>query len=150
MTESRRQFWAQYDQCVEKVWLLICDAHQDRLDGDEAVARLKQHGLLEVLRFTGQAEQDGLWMQLRSSRGEQVTILEGNANMPIRIRLGAVMPPVAAQGTFRSFTRVVAYNDAKLLFPEANGKFLIKHLGDWQSVARNTLAELSIYPRGGR
>ncbi len=149
-TEPRRTFWSRYDQSVEKVWLLICDDHRDRLDGDEAVAKLMQHGLLEVLRFTGQPEQDGLWMQLRSSGGELVTILEGNANTSIRIRRGAISPPIEAHGSFRLSTRVVKYANAHPLFPNRDGNARIGHLGDWQSRAANTLADLSVYPRGTR
>lgn len=145
-TEPRREFWCKYDQSVEKIWLLICDDHRDRLDGDEAVAKLMQHGLLEVLRFTGQAQQDGLWMHLRSSRGEQMTILEGNANMPIRIRLGALAPPLVAHGGFHPATGVVEYSRAKSLFP-LGVTTMISHRGDWQSRATNTLRDLLVYAR---
>lgn len=150
MTEPRRRFWSQYDQSVEKIWLLVCDDHRVRLNGDEAVAKLKLHGLLEVFRFTGQAEQDALWMHLRSSRGEPVTILEGNANMPIRIREGALRPPLPPQGTFRPAMAVVEYQRARAMFPESEEPKPVRHQGDWQSRATNTLAELSVYARGAR
>jgi hypothetical protein len=145
-TEPRRRFWSKYDESVEKIWLLVCDDHRARLDGDEALAKLKVHGLLEVLRFTGQSEQDALWMQLRSSRGESVTILEGNANMPIRVQAGAVPPPLPP----RPSAAVVEYQHARALFPEFDEPRPITHRGDWQSRASNVLADLSIYARGER
>lgn len=149
-TEPRRKFWSHYDQSVEKIWLLICDDHRDRLNGDEAVTKLKMHGILEVLRFTGQPEQDALWMQLRSSRGEPVTILEGNANMPIRIWQGSLLPPISSQGTFRSVMRVVDYHQARSMFPESDWLRPIIHRGDWQSRTEKTLKDLSVNKRGDR
>lgn len=149
-TEPRRTFWSRYDQSVEKIWLLICDDHRDRLDGDEAVAKLKQHGLLEVLRFTGQREQDGLWMQLRSSRGEQVTILEGNANTSIRICPGAISPPIEAQRSFGLPAHFVRYAHAHAMMRKSSQLAVIPHHGYWQSLATDALYKLSIFPRGTR
>ena len=150
MTEPRRKFWARYDQCVEKIWLLICDDHKDRMDGDEAVSDLKKHGLLEVLRFTGQAEQDGLWMQLRTDRGEIVTVLEGNAITTLRLQRGAFTPPISTNPKYRGLKRTVEYDDAKALFTNAYANYAITHRGNWQWRAKNDLSELLVYPSGDR
>lgn len=150
MTEPRRKFWVRYDHTVERIWLLVCDEHRHRLDGDEAIAKLRLHGILDVVAFTGQKGQDALWMHLRSARGDLVTVMEGNANMPIRIRRGAHLPPSNPQGGLRATRRIVEYDLAKSTFPEDHEPWKIPHGGFWESRARNALIELDISPSGAR
>lgn len=137
-TAERERFWTRYDHAVEKVWLLVCKAHKNRLQ-DPAFDRLQKLGILEIREFTGYAEQDGIWMLLRSRSGQLISIFEGNANTTLRIASFDIQPSVEHY--------VIDYEWIKYRsFKESNSKVWLKpHLSGWEYKVQEHLAMLDLH-----
>lgn len=91
-TKPREKFWAGYTGYVSRIWIAVPRKLQGRLDNDE-VRRIQTMlgDDLQILRLDGQPNQALVWMQL-VHRGATVTIVEGNANTRVRIRVGGHTP----------------------------------------------------------
>lgn len=90
--EDRKAFWMGYSLAVERIWLLVSRQHWQRVLSDPAITSLSREGLIGLRRMRGETEKDVLWMHLRASDGEGVSVFEGNSNASLRVRRGRVEP----------------------------------------------------------
>lgn len=92
-TEPRRLFWRKYTHRVERLWLLVENSLRKRLLASDMRELLDRCGdMVEVRTLEGSAQRAIVWMQLRTSSGNIVTVIEGNANTTFRIRPGGHAP----------------------------------------------------------
>ena len=108
-----------------------------RLDGDEATAKLRRNGMLEVRDFAGRTQQDGVWMLLRTKHG-LVSVFEGNADTSIRVVNRELRPPAGD----------IQYSEVLVRFGDGGhgpDSWTIPHYGDkWKDDTRRALGTLGV------
>jgi hypothetical protein len=92
---ARKAFWKGYTGRVLRVWVAVSDNIKKRKALDHPDVRKIREAMgtdLKVMDLEGGAEQALVWMHLQGPAGVIVTVIEGNANTTLRMRLGAFEP----------------------------------------------------------
>jgi hypothetical protein len=120
MVKPRRTFWSGYTGSVLRMWVAVTNSIRPQLQHPD-VQRLRElmGDDLVICTLKGGPEQAVVWMQFDGRKGP-VTVIEGNANTSLRIRLGAFEPPLSrliyykdniTQGQFRDSLAVRLSHD---------------------------------------
>jgi hypothetical protein len=143
MPGPRKDFWKRYTGSVVQIWVAVSPAikkrgalnHPDMKQIKEAMG-----SDLKVLDLKGQSEQALVWMHLQGADGGLLTVVEGNASTPVRMRAGRHSPTSG---------EVVNYQDEVLngaFMPHVTGMPKITHNSGWEEHAERALCAHQVYP----
>jgi hypothetical protein len=139
--KARKEFWKAYTGSVLRIWVAVSSAIKPRVLSNHQVREIRaaMGQDLKVMDLHGRTEQALVWMHLQGSDGQVVTVVEGNANTTLRMRLGAYSPTFHYVD-YRQEVTQGPFDTVK------DGALCITHQGDWSSTARRYLRDHQIAP----